>query len=51
MNLVLMVCLLAVGAICAALRPAWAGFCVQTAGVMVVVYVLVQIVRALLAGG
>ena len=51
MNLILMVCLLAVGAICAALRPAWAAFCVNTAGVMVVGYVLVQIIRALLAGG
>jgi hypothetical protein len=51
MSLVLMVCLLAVGAICAALKPAWASFCVNTAGVMVVVYVVVQVVRALLAGG
>ena len=50
MSLVLMVCLLAVGAICAALKPAWAGFCVQAAGVMIVGYVLVQIARALLAG-
>lgn len=51
MSLILLVCLLAVGAIVTALRPAWAGFCVNTAGVMVVLYVLVQIARALLAGG
>lgn len=48
MDILTLACLLALGAVVTAFKPAWAEFCLRIAGVAAVAWVVVQIVRAIL---
>jgi hypothetical protein len=49
-DIVILVCLFALGVVVAAKREEWADFFVRVAGTMACAWVLVQIVKLLIAG-
>lgn len=50
MDILILVCLFAIGVVVTVKRPSIADFCVRVAGTMACVWVLVQIAKLLLGG-